>query len=263
MSVGPRREPSGSERAGLAGPPRRDLRPHPRSCEGASDLSVFCSVTRLRRPRALGCEAPFVWPAPFPQRIPFASPLAVPGKEKAGHTHLRPRLAPLGRAWGRPRRWALVRLRAFRTSAWRPPCRRPGLSHQAAHAGSRVCVHRRWLRAALHAQGHTRHAPCPCGGHWPRAPVPPYGPEVRAQSGPHGGRTKRPGLAPAGGLRGALPAPPSRARPPARPVPSPPRDAPTTPGTGSVSGRRTRRLSSFGGFSSPLLGNVTATGPRV
>lgn len=50
--------------------------------------------------------------------------------------------APLGRAWGRPRRWALVRLRAFRTSAWRPPCRRPGLSHQAAHAGSRVCVHR-------------------------------------------------------------------------------------------------------------------------
>lgn len=93
MSVGPRREPSGGERAGLAGPPRRDLRPHPRSCGGASDLSVFCSVTRLRRPRALGCEAPFVWPAPFPQRIPFASPLAVPGKEKAGHTHLRPRLA--------------------------------------------------------------------------------------------------------------------------------------------------------------------------
>lgn len=64
MSVGPRREPSGSERAGLAGPPRRDLRPHPRSCGGASDLSVFCSVTRLRRPRALGCEAPFVWPPP-------------------------------------------------------------------------------------------------------------------------------------------------------------------------------------------------------
>lgn len=92
MSVGPRREPSGGERAGLAGPPRRDLRPHPRSCGGASDLRVFCSVTRLRRPRALGCEAPFVWPAPFPQRIPFASPLAVPGKEKAGHTHLRPRL---------------------------------------------------------------------------------------------------------------------------------------------------------------------------
>lgn len=64
-------------------------------------------------------------------------------------------------------------------------------------------------------------------------------------------------------LAGALPAPPSRACPPARPVPSPPHDAPTTPGTGSVSGRRTRCLSSFGGFSSPLLGNVTATGPRV
>lgn len=145
---------------------------------------------------------------PLPSAYPLRLASRCPRQGESGpHAPSTSARAPLGRAWGRPRRWALVRLRAFRTSAWRPPCRRPGLSHQAAHAGSRVCVHRRWLRAALHAQGHTRHAPCPCGGHWPRAPVPPYGLEVRAQSGPHGGRTKRPGLAPAGGLRGALPAP--------------------------------------------------------
>lgn len=263
MSVGPRREPSGSERAGLAGPPRRDLRPHPRSCGGASDLSVFCSVTRLRRPRALGCEAPFVWPPPSLSVSPSPRLSLSPARRKRatrtfdlGSRAPRQSLGPSTPLGAR----SPPSLQDERLAPTLPTPRAlpPGCPRREPRLRSQG-----WLRAALHAQGHTRHAPCPCGGHWPRAPVPPYGPEVRAQSGPHGGRTKRPGLAPAGGLRGALPAPPSRARPPARPVPSPPRDAPTTPGTGSVSGRRTRRLSSFGGFSSPLLGNVTATGPRV
>lgn len=48
-------------------------------------ICVFCNVTRLRRPRAIKREVPFVQPS-FPQHISFTSPVTVPSRRKVGHT---------------------------------------------------------------------------------------------------------------------------------------------------------------------------------